>query len=509
MPNLSLINDLSLALKSREPLARKDNRAVQAKASAFDRALVSAERRAQATDKSHAEDRLNASKDRAKDDSRRLAERSQAAARPEPQAIRNAAPERHAAPERAEPAPRREDSVQEPQRPASRASSTDKPRDAIEKPLEDTASKTDTENTYCADKDAAPVDAVVQATQPAVVAAAVVDPALAATKLAALLLGADGEAVGPDATSEADAEAQTVEGSDAVPTASLSTVAATASSSTAPVPSPKAADPAVDKTAVSGVPAGLQAGAPSLVTGSQTSGASLNGSVSAQGSSPSLEDTSKTASKGLAAKDETPSTSCGALHELATAVEQVKAFAPVAASAPVQSAVTAADAAALVKAGEMTKASDPARAMMQADAPVPLQAVAVEIGMRAMRGSKEFSIRLDPEDLGRVDIRLEISDAGQVQAKLVVDRVETLQLLQRDAKTLERAFEQAGLKTNPDGLQFSLRDEGQQNRNANREQAAHRMLPDDKNIASPMLDDSAMRPAIFRRAATGALDIRI
>ena len=100
MPNLSLINDLSLALKSREPLARKDNRAAQAKASAFDRALVSAERRAQATDKSHAEDRFNAAKDRAKDDSRRLAERSQAAARPEPQAIRNAAPERNPAPDR-------------------------------------------------------------------------------------------------------------------------------------------------------------------------------------------------------------------------------------------------------------------------------------------------------------------------------------------------------------------------------------------------------------------------
>ena len=65
------------------------------------------------------------------------------------------------------------------------------------------------------------------------------------------------------------------------------------------------------------------------------------------------------------------------------------------------------------------------------------------------------------------------------------------------------------LKTNPDGLQFSLRDEGQQNRNANREQTAHRTLSDDKNSASSMLDDSAMRPAIFRRAATSALDIRI
>jgi flagellar hook-length control protein FliK len=75
--------------------------------------------------------------------------------------------------------------------------------------------------------------------------------------------------------------------------------------------------------------------------------------------------------------------------------------------------------------------ADPAQAMARPDAPVPLQAIAVEIGMRAMRGSREFAIRLDPEDLGRIDIRLEISEAGQVQAKLVVDKVETLQLLQR------------------------------------------------------------------------------
>jgi flagellar hook-length control protein FliK len=109
-----------------------------------------------------------------------------------------------------------------------------------------------------------------------------------------------------------------------------------------------------------------------------------------------------------------------------------------------------------------TKTAQAAPVPDRADAPVPVHAMAVEVGMRAMRGAREFSIRLDPENLGRVDIQLEISEAGEVQAKLVVERVETLALLQRDAKTLERAFDQAGLKSNPDGLQFSLRDPGQQ-----------------------------------------------
>jgi flagellar hook-length control protein FliK len=192
-----------------------------------------------------------------------------------------------------------------------------------------------------------------------------------------------------------------------------------------------------------------------------------------------------------------------AAKELARVVEKlVEPTAPASGQPNAQSAIqiTAADALA------SAKPQDPAHALARADAPVPLQAIAVEIGMRAMRGSKEFSIRLDPEDLGRIDIKLEISEAGQVQAKLVVERVETLQLLQRDAKTLERAFDQAGLKTNPDGLQFSLRDPGQQGRqNGQQDQPVF----GSKDKDSAMIDEITLRPAIYRTAATGGLDIRI
>jgi flagellar hook-length control protein FliK len=95
--------------------------------------------------------------------------------------------------------------------------------------------------------------------------------------------------------------------------------------------------------------------------------------------------------------------------------------------------------------------------------PTPISAVPLEIGLRAMSGNKRFDIRLDPAELGRVDVRLDIDDAGTVTAKLTVDRVETLHLLQRDARTLERAFEQAGLRPSDGGVDISLRDQsGQQ-----------------------------------------------
>ena len=95
-------------------------------------------------------------------------------------------------------------------------------------------------------------------------------------------------------------------------------------------------------------------------------------------------------------------------------------------------------------------------------APTPLHVLPIEIGLKALSGARQFEIRLDPGELGRVDVTLSISDKGEVSAKMVVDRVETMHLLQRDARTLERAFEQAGLKPSEGGVDISLRDPADQ-----------------------------------------------
>jgi flagellar hook-length control protein FliK len=100
---------------------------------------------------------------------------------------------------------------------------------------------------------------------------------------------------------------------------------------------------------------------------------------------------------------------------------------------------------------------------------IPPSAVPMEIGLRSLQGMKEFQIRLDPAELGRIDVKLEIGDDKSVTARVVVDRVETLHLLQREAKTLERAFEQAGLKSSDAGVEITLRDPGQQSQQGRRE----------------------------------------
>jgi len=92
-------------------------------------------------------------------------------------------------------------------------------------------------------------------------------------------------------------------------------------------------------------------------------------------------------------------------------------------------------------------------------AAVSLAGLAIEIAARAKTDGNRFEIRLDPPELGRIDVRLDIDRSGQITSRLVVDRVETLDALRRDAGDLERALQQAGLKTSDNGLQFALRDQ--------------------------------------------------
>lgn len=98
---------------------------------------------------------------------------------------------------------------------------------------------------------------------------------------------------------------------------------------------------------------------------------------------------------------------------------------------------------------------------------VPLESLAVEIATRAKNGERRFDIRLDPPELGRIDVRLEIDHKGNTTTKLIVERAETLDLLQRDARGLEKALQSAGLKTDAGGLEFSLRQDAQTHQQSN------------------------------------------
>jgi flagellar hook-length control protein FliK len=92
-----------------------------------------------------------------------------------------------------------------------------------------------------------------------------------------------------------------------------------------------------------------------------------------------------------------------------------------------------------------------------------ITALAVAIAARSQSGNKQFDIRLDPPDLGRVEVRLSIDPSGKAQASLSADQPNTLSLLKTDAPMLARALRDAGLNVSQKGLNFSLRGQDRQN----------------------------------------------
>ena len=69
----------------------------------------------------------------------------------------------------------------------------------------------------------------------------------------------------------------------------------------------------------------------------------------------------------------------------------------------------------------------------------------MEIAANVKSGKSSFEIRLDPADLGRIDVRVQIDQNGQVTSHLTVEKPETLSMLRQDAPQLQQALSDAGL----------------------------------------------------------------
>ena len=90
---------------------------------------------------------------------------------------------------------------------------------------------------------------------------------------------------------------------------------------------------------------------------------------------------------------------------------------------------------------------------------MPVNTLAFNIARNVENGVNRFEIRIDPPELGRVDVKLDMTVEGRVQAHLTVERSETLELMMRDARSLEKALADTGLNMNRDSLSFSLKDQ--------------------------------------------------
>jgi len=190
--------------------------------------------------------------------------------------------------------------------------------------------------------------------------------------------------------------------------------------------------------------------------------AAANGQTEARpgstGSAPSLGEHLKAQMSPAGARSTTVSPTQASTAQTAQATQSAQMRMVDAGADPVVTQQVTAQGAPTVSAD----AASAARPMQAAYQPpqINMPQVAFEMTRNMQAGQNRFQIRLDPPELGRIDVRMDVDQNGAVKAHLTADRPETLDMLQRDARALERALQQAGLDSSKTNLEFSLRQHG-------------------------------------------------
>jgi flagellar hook-length control protein FliK len=135
--------------------------------------------------------------------------------------------------------------------------------------------------------------------------------------------------------------------------------------------------------------------------------------------------------------------------------------------------------------------------------------VALQITKALDQDRTEIRIRLDPPELGKVDIQLEFRDL-RLSAAVSAERSDTLELLQRDSRSLMRALREAGLELADADLSFAHngRDE-RPDAGAYAQRALH--LPHPLPAAPPLRDLplTLAGPDGFVSLSDGRMDLRV
>lgn len=137
--------------------------------------------------------------------------------------------------------------------------------------------------------------------------------------------------------------------------------------------------------------------------------------------------------------------------------------------------------------------------------------VKVNISKAIDRGVDHIKIQLRPASLGRIDVKLEVGSNGQVQATIVADKADTLDMLRADRSGLERALQDAGLKTDDSSLNFELRGQNHQDARSNKgggpNGAPLQGTDDADDYEDTILSADALRAQ--QANARGGVDVRI
>ena len=135
--------------------------------------------------------------------------------------------------------------------------------------------------------------------------------------------------------------------------------------------------------------------------------------------------------------------------------------------------------------------------------------VKVNITKSAVKGIDKIDISLKPVDLGHIEVKMQIGKDGKLQAHIISSRPETMEVLQKEIQTLEKAFNDAGFQTDEGSLSFSFRGGNQANQNQERDNGLRNFIGDifEKEASNDLLAGDAFQNQSWN--GTTGLNIRV
>lgn len=125
------------------------------------------------------------------------------------------------------------------------------------------------------------------------------------------------------------------------------------------------------------------------------------------------------------------------------------------------------------------------------------QQVGLEVTRAVQAGNTEFTVKLNPVELGKVTIKMAFDKDGTASLRVLAQSPETVSLLQRDVRGLERAIEAGGMKSAQADVSIELdtQHDGQSAGKAFAEAARDEMMQENNNkTAALKANETAPEP---------------
>ena len=96
-----------------------------------------------------------------------------------------------------------------------------------------------------------------------------------------------------------------------------------------------------------------------------------------------------------------------------------------------------------------------------------VEQIKVNITKSAVKGVDKIDIQLKPQDLGNVEVKLQIGKDGKLQAQIIASRADVAETMQKDMQSLEKAFSDAGFDLDENSLSFQFKEDSQNDNDKN------------------------------------------